>query len=214
MFSRDKPQAGIQQRRTVDLAIRAVSADKRRVTVSFSSEQAVDRWYGQEILQHEDGNVDLTRLNDIGVSLFNHDKNYVLGRTENASVDTKEKRAVCDIVFDDDSAADLIFKKVESGTLKGTSVGYRVDVWEEVAAGKTSTNGRFNGPCYIATKWVPFEVSVVSIPADDSVGIGREAEGPWPYAPWNMQRDHPRNSGTGMNIFESQLQVNKNIGGV
>lgn len=208
MFSRDKPKMGMQQRRTIDLSIRAVSADERRVTVSFSSEQAVDRWYGQEILQHDDGNVDLTRLNNIGVSLFNHDRSYVLGKIENASVDTKDKRAVCDIVFDDDPAADLIFQKVQGGTLKGTSVGYSVDVWEEVGAGKSSSNGRFAGPCYVATKWTPLEVSIVSIPADDSVGVGREAEGIWPYAPWNMQREQNSN---GVSVFERQLQVNKNI---
>lgn len=211
MFSRDKPKTGILQRRTIDLSIRAVNAEERRVTVSFSSEQPVDRWYGQEILQHDDGNVDLTRLNNIGVSLFNHEKSYVLGRIENASVDTKEKRATCDIIFDDDQQADLIYKKVESGTLKGTSVGYKVDVWEDVAAGKVSTNGRFTGPCYVAVKWTPFEVSIVSIPADDSVGVGRDAEGPWPYAPWNNLREHSEANSNGVSVFERQLQVNKNV---
>lgn len=209
MFSRDKPKTGIQQGRLItDIAVRAVKADERRVTVSFSSEALVSRWYGTEILQHDEGSVDLSRVNSIGVSLFNHDRSYVLGRIENASCDPKEKRAACDIVFDDDTQADLIYRKVESGTLKGTSVGYSVDVWEEVAAGKMSSNGRFSGPCYVATRWTPLEVSIVSVPADDSVGVGRGAEESWPYAPWNRQREH--SNANGMDIFESQLRVNKN----
>lgn len=60
-----------------------------------------------------------------------------------------------------------------SGTLKGVSVGYSVDAWEEVAAGKKSSDGRFTGPCYIAKKWTPLEVSIVSVPADPTVGVGR-----------------------------------------
>jgi Phage head maturation protease len=201
----------MQQRRTIDLSVRAVSEEDRRVTVSFSSEQPVDRWYGQEILQHDEGNMDLSRLNNIGVSLFNHNKDYVLGHIENASCDTTEKRAVCDIVFDDDPDSERVFQKVKSGTLKGTSVGYKVDVWEEVGAGKTSTNGRFAGPCYVATRWSPFEVSIVSIPADDSVGVGREVEGPWPYAPLDKQRERSNFGLRGIDFFERQLQVNKNF---
>ena len=47
--------------------------------------------------------------------------------------------------------------------------------WEEVKAGKESTDG-FSGPCYIARKWTPYEISIVSIPADGTVGVGRAEE--------------------------------------
>ena len=40
-------------------------------------------------------------------------------------------------------------------------------------AGKTSADGRFTGPCQIARKWTPLEVSIVSMPADATVGVGR-----------------------------------------
>ena len=59
-------------------------------------------------------------------------------------------RGKAHIEFDDDEEAEVIRKKVASGTLKGVSVGYSVDAWEEVAAGKKSSDGRFTGPCYIA----------------------------------------------------------------
>ncbi|WP_203227622.1 HK97 family phage prohead protease [Calorimonas adulescens] len=195
----NKPKTGIQQNRTFDMAIRAVKADERRVTVSFSSELAVNRWYGVEILQHDEGNVNLERLNNIGVALFNHDRNYVLGKIENARLAADEKRTYADIVFDTDLDADLIYQKVQNGTLKGVSVGYSVDVWEEVAPGKTSSNGRFTGPAYVAVKWTPLEISIVSVPADDTVGVWR-----------NMEDDtlEPNNS---ISIFERQIQINKNF---
>ncbi len=197
---RDKPPVGRQEDRLItELAIRAVNADERRVTVSFSSEQPVERWYGAEILQHDKDSVNLDRLNSIGVALFNHNRNYVIGRVENARLDADEKRTYADIIFDPDPDADLIFQKVQAGTLKGVSVGYAVDVWEEVAAGKTSSNGRFKGPVYVATRWTPMEISIVSVPADDTVGVGREQQ------TTHLPGCQP------MDIIERQLQINKNF---
>lgn len=203
MPERSKPKVGMQPERMVSYEIRAVNANERRVTVSFSSEQPVSRWYGLEILQHDEGSVDLNRLNDIGVALFNHNRDRVIGRIENARLAADEKRTYADIIFDSDPDADLIFQKVQSGTLKGVSVGYRVDVWEEVVPGKTSSNGRFVGPADVAVKWAPLEVSIVSVPADDSVGVGREAES---WAPWNAPKTR-----AGLTILERQLQINKNF---
>lgn len=168
-----KPKQGIQQKRTIDLAIREINEDERRVSVSFSSEQAVQRWYGQEILCHDAGCCNMDRLNNIGVTLWNHDRNVVLGKTENARCDDSEKRCYCDLVFDSDDDSERIFQKVKNKTLKGVSVGYSVDCWEEVKAGAMSSNGRFMGPCEVATSWTPYEVSIVSVPADDSVGVDR-----------------------------------------
>jgi HK97 family phage prohead protease len=195
----NKPQTGIQPERMVSYEIRAVKEDERRVSLSFSSEQAVPRWYGQEILAHDEGSIDLERLNNIGVSLFNHNRDYVIGRIENARLEASERKTYADIVFDEDEDSERIYQKVKNKTLKGVSVGYRVDVWEEVMAGKTSSNGRFTGPAYIATKWAPMEISIVSVPADDSVGVGREMDGPWNHRGLSSQA-----------LLERQLQINKN----
>ncbi len=171
-----KPKQGIQQKRTIDLAVREINEEERRITVSFSSEQAVQRWYGQEILCHDMGCCNMDRLNNIGVALWNHDRNVVIGKIENARCDDNEKRCYCDIVFDEDEESERIFQKVKNKTLKGVSVGYGVDCWEEVKAGAQSSNGRFMGPCEVATSWTPYEVSIVSVPADDSVGVDRSME--------------------------------------
>lgn len=152
----------------------AAAADGRRLTLSFSSEQPYNRWFGPEILDHSPGALDLERLNSVGVLLFNHDTDKVLGKVLRAWVDEK-RRGMAEVEFDTDEEAEKIFAKVNSGTLKTTSVRYRVDSWEEIKQGATSADGRYTGPCQVARHWTPFEVSIVSVPADASVGVGRGA---------------------------------------
>ena len=54
--------------------------NERKFTLSFSSEEPYERWWGNEILDHASGAVDLARLNEIGVVLFNHNRDSVIGR--------------------------------------------------------------------------------------------------------------------------------------
>lgn len=146
--------------------------------ISFSSEEPYLRhtWGGSylEILDHQEGAVDLSRLSDMGVVLFNHDMDNVVGRVDSVSIDNS--RGEAEISFDTDGPSQVIAEKVRSGTLKGVSVRYSVANWEEVLDGKKSVDGRFKGPCRIARKWTPLEVSIVSIPADATVGVGRDMD--------------------------------------
>ena len=158
--------------RDLDFKARTIDEVTRTVELSFSSEQPYQRWFGSEILSHDDGAVDLKRLQEIGVLLFNHNRDYVLGKITEVSV--VEDRGVAKVQLDEDAEAEKIYQKIKSGTLKGVSVGYMVDIWEEVAAGSMSTNGKFAGPCSVAIKWTPYEISIVSVPADDGVGVGRD----------------------------------------
>ena len=158
--------------RDLSFDIRALDDENRSFELSFSSEEPYQRWFGSEILSHEPGAVDLSRLNEIGVLLYNHNRDKVLGRIDKAW--TKDNRSYAQVTFDDDDEADVIFQKVKNKTLRAVSVGYTVDSWEEVAAGKTSVNGRHAGPCSVALKWQPYEISIVSVPADATVGVGRE----------------------------------------
>lgn len=168
--------------------------DSRRRIISFSSEEPYQRWFGQEILDHSPAAVDLTRLNEVGVLLFNHNANIVIGKVNRAWIE--DSRGMAEVEFDTDEDAEKIFGKVKSGTLKTTSVRYSVDSWEEVADGKKSADGRFTGPCSVARKWMPMEVSIVSVPADATVGVGRA--------------DAPE-QGVDLSIYEKQILVNKNL---
>lgn len=188
---------GKDERRTIDaptLQRMEGEGNERKFTLSFSSEEPYERWFGVEILDHGPGAVDLKRLNEIGCLLFNHNRDAVIGKVNRAWVDGN--RGYAEVEFDTDEQSEIIYQKVRSGTLKGVSVGYRIDSLEEVMAGKTSADGRFTGPCEIAKKWWPFEISIVSVPADATVGVGREAEQP---------------RATPLSVYESQLQINKNI---
>ena len=164
--------------RTMPMQVREISTEERTVELSFSSEKPVDRWFGPEILCHDEGCVDLNRLQNVGSVLFHHGYDPVYGslpiaRIVSLSIDPETKRGKAVVSFDTDEKSDLIYQKVKSGSLKGISVGYIVNAYEEVRAGKTSSNGRFTGPCYVATKWEPIEISFEPVPADDDVGAGR-----------------------------------------
>ena len=190
--------AGQTDRRMLGTCLERVAGDgnERKFTLSFSSEEPYERWFGVEILDHGAGAVDLTRLNDIGCLLFNHNRDAVIGKVNRAWIEGN--RGMAEVEFDTDEQSEVIYQKVRNRTLKGVSVGYRIDSLEEVMAGKTSADGRFTGPCEVARKWWPFEISIVSVPADGTVGVGREAEQPGTVP---------------LSVFVSQLQINQNITG-
>ena len=171
--------------------------NERKFTLSFSSEEPYNRWWGTEILSHTESAVNLERLNSIGVVLYNHNREKVIGKVLRAWVDGN--RGCAEIEFDSDDTSEIIYQKVSSGTLKGVSVGYIVDVWEEVSANKQSSDGRFTGPCDIATRWTPYEISIVSVPADPTVGVGRSQE-----------QDETEKGVSSFYYNEKQLQINKN----
>lgn len=148
-------------------------SDERTFTLSFSSEEPYERFFGTEILSHSTGAVNLSRLNEIGTLLFNHDIDQPIGRIVSAELDEGGRRCVATVRFDEDAASEVIYQKVKSGSLKGVSVRYRVTNWEEVEKGATSQDGIHQGPCSIAAKWEPMEISIVSVPADPTVGVGR-----------------------------------------
>ena len=195
------------QRFLSDCSIRAVEGEgnERKFILSFSSEEPYERYWGVEILSHAEGALDLTRLNTIGCVLYNHNRDKVLGKVLRAWVE--DGRGYAEIEFDDDAEADVIYQKVKSGTLKGVSVGYRVSNWEEVAANKLSSDGRFTGPCEIAVKWEAYEISIVSVPADPTVGVGRSHEE-------EPEANEPKAAEKGVSSFyynEKQLQINQNL---
>ncbi|WP_250589675.1 hypothetical protein [Neisseria subflava] len=82
-----------QLQRSMSFERQTVDADKRTVEVAFSSEEPVQRWFGKEILSHEPGACDLSRLNGGAAVLFNHDWDDQIGVVERAWVDADKKAA-------------------------------------------------------------------------------------------------------------------------
>ena len=154
-----------------------VDTDSRTVELSFSSETPYGRWFGDEILCHDEECINLERFNNgLGTALFNHDRDAVVGHVEKAWIEDNRGKAL--VRFDEDEQSDTIFQKVQSGTLQGVSVGYSIKRYEVLdEKDSVSSNGRFKGPdTYVVTDWEPLEISIVSVPADPTVGVGRSAE--------------------------------------
>jgi len=145
--------------RTESVQFRAV--DDRSFEFPFSSEYPVMRYFGSEVLSHEMEAADLGRLNDGAPLLFNHDPDRVVGVVERAWVDGEKKRGYAKVRFSRNSFAQEILADVRDNILRGISFGYSIDKMEE------------RGGDFVATRWSPYEVSVVSIPADPTIGIGR-----------------------------------------
>ena len=130
---------------------------------SFSSEEPVERFFGKEVLGHDVDNIDFSRLHNGGLLLFNHDPNKVLGRVNDAWIDGRKARA--SIKWASNPLAQQVRKDTENGIYQSISVGYQIKDLEE------QEDGSFR-----ATSWTPHEVSIVSIPADPTIGIGRSIQ--------------------------------------
>ena len=138
----------------------------RTLEFSFSSETPVDRWFGPEVLSHAEGAMDMSRLNDGAPLLWNHDPDRVLGVIERAWLD--DGRGMVAVRFSRSAFAEEKLADVRDGILRNVSVGYSI-----IDATPLRQNGQDG---ILATSWQPHEVSVVSVPADSSVGIGRQLD--------------------------------------
>jgi HK97 family phage major capsid protein/HK97 family phage prohead protease len=148
--------------------------EDRTYEFPFSSEFPVARYFGNEILSHDVKAADLSRLNDGAPLLFNHNPDRVIGVVERAYIDGKKRRGYARVRFSRNPFAQEVLSDVKDGVLRNVSFGYSIDKMEERGSGD-----------FVATAWSPYEVSVVSVPADPGVGIGRalEAESAAPAAP-------------------------------
>lgn len=146
----------------------------RRVSLAFSSEAEVDRGWGVEVLDHSPGSIDSTFIGSGRAPLLvDHDPADQVGVVEMVSLGSdRVARAV--VRFGKSKRAEEIWQDVKDGIRGNVSVGYVIN--EMVQDGKR--DGR---EVYRATSWSPLEISIVSIPADTSVGVGRSmAETPKP----------------------------------
>ena len=141
-------------------------AGDRRVTLAFSSEAPVDRVFGVEVLDHGDGAINNSFIGSGRAPLLvDHDMTDQVGVVEQISLGAdRVARAV--VRFGRSARAEEIYQDVQDGIRANVSVGYVID--EMVLDGER--DGR---EVYRATRWTPLEISIVSIPADASVGVGR-----------------------------------------
>jgi HK97 family phage major capsid protein len=140
------------------------------VRLSFSSDAPVlrrtrsgEQYY--EILDHSERGMNKERLRAGTSLLFNHNPEILIGR--NTFIGVENGRGYVDSKISRADDVKSYATKIEEGILCDSSVGYGIeDDGEEI--------GMRNGIPEVRFRWQPHEVSLVTIPADTSVGIGRE----------------------------------------
>jgi hypothetical protein len=152
-----------------------------RLTLSFSSDTPYLRtsyfeepWI--EVLGHDDGEVDLSRLNDAAPVLANHSRYEstpdsplaLVGAVEKAWVD--QGKGYANIILSRRDGMEGLLQDLEDGIVRNVSVGYQIQERTLIK----QTEGQPDE--YRVTSWLPMEISLVDIPADATVGLGRSHE--------------------------------------
>lgn len=154
--------------RAMELEEKTIDTEKRTVMVGVSSEAPVERSFGQEVIDHSRDNMNLDFLNSGRAPLLmNHDMEQQIGVVESVELDENARRLRAKVRFGKGERASEVFDDVADGIRQNISVGYRID-------SRVERDGDPEDYYRVAT--TPMEISIVSIPADQSsqVGVGRE----------------------------------------
>ena len=138
-------------------------AEDRTLEFPFASEMPVERYFGMEVLSMDEKAMDLSRLNDGAPLLYQHDADRIVGVVERAYI--KDKRGYAKVKLANNELGREMQDLVKDGIIRNVSFGYRINDMEEDKSTKPVT--------YRATSFQPFEISLVTVPADQTVGIGR-----------------------------------------
>ena len=167
MHYEDERKANSRVTRSDAMEARVESIDDRRVSMSISSEMPVGRSYGEEVLDHNPESIDLSFLNSGRAPLLmDHDPERQIGVIESVNLDGSARKLRATVRFGKSALASEVYGDVADLIRGNVSIGYSIGKMVKENDGRT----------YRATNWRPVEVSIVSIPADASVGVGRSAE--------------------------------------
>lgn len=161
-----KGQCPVMQR-DMEAQIEKVDEESRIVTLSFSSEYEVERWGWVETLGHDEGECDLARINNKGPFLSDHNWNDQRGVIQKAWIE--KGRGYAEIKMSRNPLGQQLLIDMQDEIRVNVSVGYRIH-----AAKLTREENDLD--YYRVTHWEPLEISSVSVPADPTVGVGRNAE--------------------------------------
>tara|TARA_R100000278_G_scaffold14236_2_gene14974 strand:+ start:867 stop:3431 length:2565 start_codon:yes stop_codon:yes gene_type:complete len=149
-----------------------IDEEKRRVRIGVSSEEPVERDFGMEVISHEIEDLDTSFIaSGRSPLLLDHDMTKQIGVVERYEIDSAEKSAKAIVRFGRSELAEEIFKDVQDGIRSNISVGYKIN-------GMVRVRGDDKDKPMYRVKTTPLEVSIVSVPADQSqsVGVGRSED--------------------------------------
>jgi HK97 family phage major capsid protein len=158
--------------RTVQLRRDAINDAARTVRLSVSSVTPYLRedFFGKpyyEILRHDREGIVTDRLQAGTALLFNHKTDQHLGR--NISFENDGHKCTVISKFSRSGFASEKWQDVQDEILVDASVGYSVLDLEEL-------DKEIDGIPVYRVRWQPLEASLVTVPADITVGVGRSAE--------------------------------------
>lgn len=158
----------------------AINQEARTVELAFASETPYERWWGVEILDCSSKSMRLQRIKSGAPLLCDHNTRDQIGVIESVQIGAdKVARAV--VRFGKSARAEEWFQDVIDGIRSSVSVGYEIH-----SAKLVETKDGVD--TYRVDDWEPYEVSIVSVPADTSVGVGRAAGEESPVIPPNTNR--------------------------
>jgi HK97 family phage major capsid protein len=157
----------------VKVEYRAMGMDKgpideegRTAMIALSSEEPVERSFGNEVLEHSAEAIDLSFIaSGRAPLLMDHDPKKQIGVVESVELDGESRRLRAKVRFGRNGLAAEAFSDVVDGIKANISVGYAINKME-----------KRDKDTYVAKSWRPVEASLVSLPADVTVGVGRSSE--------------------------------------
>ncbi len=162
----------IKQYAMREIAIDGVEKESRKLRFTFMTEAPCDNWLVPEVCLCSAENADLKRFqNGVMPMLFNHDRDIVIGRVD--KVTFENGKAIAEATMDTDEEAEKFFQKVLSGSLRGISVGYMRLHTVRVMKGMEYNGVTYESDMDVTDKWEPYEISLVSCPADPDCAVGR-----------------------------------------
>lgn len=151
--------------RIFELERLAGDAATRTYQASLSSELPYERFFGTEILSHDPASVNMERAVRGLSLLFNHDVDEPIGRVSDIRIENK--RLVGTLRFSPNGElGPRIQADVDGGFLGDVSIRYAIDEYQ-------TTTDEHGHDTITITRWTPLEASIVTVPADHTVGVGR-----------------------------------------
>lgn len=149
--------------RTFEVRRSAIDAEKRVVSLAFASDKPVQHWFGKLKLSMNPKAIRTARLRSGAPLLIEHNPRDHVGVIEKFSIGG-DGIARADVRFGESPRATEIFNDVQTGIRRNISVGFLVHRMEVEDEKKE---------IYRSDDWEPYEISIVAVPADISVGVGR-----------------------------------------
>ena len=146
----------------------AINEEARTATLAFASETPYERYWGIEILDINPTAMRQGRLRSGANLLVDHDTRDVVGVIESVEVGA-DRVARATVRFGKSARAEEVWSDVRDGIRRNVSVGYMIHKAQLVET-------KEGVETYRVTDWEPFEVSLVSVPADPTVGVGRSLD--------------------------------------